>query len=122
MISRRRRRAILWTRRPAQVSYSLSENGHDTKVSWLTGKALSNKANIVASKSYNTQSDYRFDMKTFMELRQRPVRNPCLRRNQSHTTDVLLPETALQRPETIRTLSNSPKENSNERIRNDPPF
>jgi len=52
-----------------KVSYSLSESGHDTKVSWLTGKALSHKANIVASKSYNTQSDYRFDMKTFMELR-----------------------------------------------------
>ena len=52
-----------------KVSYSLSESGHDTKVSWLTGKALSHKANIVASKSYSTQSDYRFDMKTFMELR-----------------------------------------------------
>jgi hypothetical protein len=52
-----------------KVSYSLSESGHDTKVSWLTGKALSHKANIVAAKSYSTQSDYRFDMKTFMELR-----------------------------------------------------
>ncbi len=52
-----------------KVSYSLSESGHDTKVSWLTGKALSHKANIIASKSYNTHSDYRFDMKTFMELR-----------------------------------------------------
>ncbi|MGD0545450.1 MAG: TraM recognition domain-containing protein, partial [Candidatus Acidiferrales bacterium] len=52
-----------------KVSYSLSESGHDTKISWLTGKALSHKANIVASKSYSTQSDYRFDMKTFMELR-----------------------------------------------------
>jgi len=52
-----------------KVSYSLSESGHDTKVSWLTGKALSHKANIIASKSYNTQSDFRFDMKTFMELR-----------------------------------------------------
>jgi hypothetical protein len=52
-----------------KVSYSLSESGHDTKVSWLTGKALSHKANIVASKSYNTHSDYRFDIKTFMELR-----------------------------------------------------
>jgi hypothetical protein len=52
-----------------KVSYSLSESGHDTKVSWLTGKALSHKANIVAAKSYNTQSDYRFDIKTFMELR-----------------------------------------------------
>ncbi len=52
-----------------KVSYSLSESGHDTKVSWLTGKALSHKANIIASKSYNTQSDFRFDMKTFTELR-----------------------------------------------------
>ena len=52
-----------------KVSYSLSESGHDTKISWLTGKALSHKANIVASKSYSTHSDYRFDMKTFMELR-----------------------------------------------------
>jgi hypothetical protein len=52
-----------------KVSYSLSESGHDTKISWISGKALSHKANIVASKSYSTQSDYRFDMKTFMELR-----------------------------------------------------
>src|SRR5580658_1956035 len=52
-----------------KVSYSLSESGQDTKVSWLTGKALSHKANLIASKSYNTQSDYRFDIKTFMELR-----------------------------------------------------
>lgn len=52
-----------------KVSYSLSESGHDTKISWLTGKALSHKANIIASKSYNTQSDYRFDIKTFLELR-----------------------------------------------------
>ena len=50
-------------------SYSLSESGHDTKISWLTGKGLSHKANIIASKSYNTQPDYRFDTKTFMELR-----------------------------------------------------
>jgi hypothetical protein len=52
-----------------KVNYSLSESGHDTKVSWLTGKAISHKANIVASKSYNTQNDFRFDMKTFTELR-----------------------------------------------------
>jgi TraM recognition site of TraD and TraG len=52
-----------------KVSYSLSESGHDTKISWVSGKALSHKANIVASKSYSTQSDYRFDIKTFMELR-----------------------------------------------------
>jgi hypothetical protein len=52
-----------------KVNYSLSESGHDTKVSWLTGKALSHKANIVTSKTYNTQNDFRFDMKTFTELR-----------------------------------------------------
>jgi hypothetical protein len=49
-------------------SYNFSESGHNARVSLLTGKALSHKANITASKSYNTQSDYRFDMKTFMEL------------------------------------------------------
>ncbi|MGA8221992.1 MAG: type IV secretion system DNA-binding domain-containing protein [Candidatus Acidiferrales bacterium] len=52
-----------------KVSYNLSESGHDSRVSLLTGKAVSHKANITASKSYNTQSDYRFDMKTFTELR-----------------------------------------------------
>jgi hypothetical protein len=52
-----------------KVSYNLSESGHDARVSLLTGKALSHRANITASKTYSTQTDYRFDMKTFMELR-----------------------------------------------------
>jgi len=52
-----------------KVSYSLSESGHDASVSLLTGNAVSHRANITASKSYNTQADYRFDMKTFTELR-----------------------------------------------------
>jgi len=52
-----------------KVSYNLSESGHDARVSLLTGNALSHKANITASKTYNTQKDYRFEMKTFMELR-----------------------------------------------------
>ena len=52
-----------------KVSYNLSESGHDARVSLLTGKALSHRANITASKSYSTQTDFRFDMKTFMELR-----------------------------------------------------
>jgi hypothetical protein len=50
-------------------SYNFSESGHNARVSLVTGKALSHRANITASKSYNTQSDYRFDMKTFMELK-----------------------------------------------------
>jgi hypothetical protein len=52
-----------------KVSYNLSESGHDARVSLLTGKALSQKSNITASKSYNSQTDFRFDMKTFTELR-----------------------------------------------------
>jgi hypothetical protein len=52
-----------------KVSYNLSESGHDARVSLLSGNALSHRANITASKSYNSQSDYRFDMKTFTELR-----------------------------------------------------
>src|SRR5580658_4404566 len=34
-----------------KVSYNLSESGHDARVSLLTGKALSHKSNITASKS-----------------------------------------------------------------------
>ena len=34
-----------------KVSYNLSETGHDTNISLLTGKAHSNKANLTASKS-----------------------------------------------------------------------
>ena len=52
-----------------KVSYNLSESGHDARVSLLTGKALAHKANVTASKSYNTQTDFRFDMKTFTEMR-----------------------------------------------------
>jgi len=52
-----------------KVSYNLSESGHDARVSLLTGNAVSHRANITASKSYHTQADYRFDTKTFTELR-----------------------------------------------------
>src|SRR5882724_10396941 len=52
-----------------KASYNLSESGHDARVSLLTGKALSHKANITASKSYSPHHDLRFDMKDFMELR-----------------------------------------------------
>jgi hypothetical protein len=52
-----------------KVSYNLSESGHDARVSLFTGKPLSHRANITASKSYSTRSDLRFDMKTFTELR-----------------------------------------------------
>ena len=52
-----------------KVSYNLSESGHDASVSLLTGKAISHRANITASKSYYPHSDFRFDMKTFTELK-----------------------------------------------------
>jgi len=52
-----------------KVAYNMAETGHDTRISFVTGKAISNKANITTSKSYIQQSDYRFDMKTFTELR-----------------------------------------------------
>jgi type IV secretory pathway VirB2 component (pilin) len=52
-----------------KASYNLSESGHDANVSFLTGKSLSHKANITASKSYSPHHNLRFDTKTFMELR-----------------------------------------------------
>ena len=52
-----------------KVTYNISESGHDAKVSFLSGKALSNRANVTTSKSYVTHNDYRFDMKTFTELK-----------------------------------------------------
>jgi hypothetical protein len=52
-----------------KASYNLSESGHDAQVSLLTGKTMSHKANITASKSYSPHHDLRFDVKDFMELR-----------------------------------------------------
>jgi type IV secretory pathway VirB2 component (pilin) len=52
-----------------KASYNISESGHDANVSFLTGKALSHKANITTSKSYSPHHDLRFDTRTFMELR-----------------------------------------------------
>jgi hypothetical protein len=52
-----------------KVSYNISESGHDANVSFFTGKTLSNRANVTTSKSYHTQSDFRFDTKTFTELK-----------------------------------------------------
>jgi hypothetical protein len=52
-----------------KTSYNLSESGHDAHVSLLTGKSISHKANITASKSYYPHSDFRFDTKVFTELK-----------------------------------------------------
>jgi hypothetical protein len=52
-----------------KVNYNISESGHDSKVSYLTGKPLANKAHISTSKTYSQQRDFRFDTKTFTELK-----------------------------------------------------
>jgi len=52
-----------------KVNYNISESGHDARVSLWTGKAMAHKANVTTSKSYNTLSDFRFDFKTFTELK-----------------------------------------------------
>ena len=52
-----------------RVNYNISESGHDSRVSYLTGKPLADKAHISTSKTYSQQRDYRFDKKTFTELR-----------------------------------------------------
>ncbi len=52
-----------------RVNYNISESGHDSRVGYLTGKPLADKAHINTSKTYSRQRDYRFDMKTFTELK-----------------------------------------------------
>jgi hypothetical protein len=52
-----------------RVNYNISESGHESRVSYLTGKPLADKAHISTSKTYSQQRDYRFDMKTFTELK-----------------------------------------------------
>ena len=52
-----------------KASYNFSESGHDAHISLLTGKAVSHRANLTASKTYSPHTDYRFDMKTFTELK-----------------------------------------------------
>lgn len=52
-----------------KLSYSLSENDQDTRVSVLTGRATAHKATISTSKSYNLQRDWVFEAKVFTELK-----------------------------------------------------
>ncbi len=52
-----------------KLSYSLSENDQDARVSVLTGRATAHKATISTSKSYNLQRDWVFEAKVFTELK-----------------------------------------------------
>lgn len=50
-------------------SYSISENGQDTRISILTGRATAHRATLSTSKSYNTQTLPTFETKIFAELK-----------------------------------------------------
>jgi hypothetical protein len=52
-----------------KASYNFSESGHDAHISLFTGKAISHRANLTASKTYSPHSDSRFDTKMFTELK-----------------------------------------------------
>src|SRR5206468_10909147 len=52
-----------------KLSYSLSENDQDARVSVLTGRATAHKATISTSKSYNLHRDWVFEPKIFSELK-----------------------------------------------------
>ncbi len=52
-----------------KLSYSLSENDQDARVSVLTGRSTAHKATISTSKSYNLQRDWVFEPKIFSELK-----------------------------------------------------
>jgi hypothetical protein len=52
-----------------KLSYSLSENDQDARVSVLTGRSTAHKATISTSKSYNLQRDWIFEAKVFSELK-----------------------------------------------------
>ena len=82
-----------------KVSYNLSESGHDASISLLTGKAISHKANITASKSYFPHSDFRFDTKTFTELKNAQAVVIAYDGLNPHAAGVLLSQALLQRPQ-----------------------
>lgn len=50
-------------------SYSISESGHDVRVSTLTGRALAHKAGVTVNKNYALTFRPIFEPKQFMELR-----------------------------------------------------
>ena len=52
-----------------KLSYSLSENDQDARVSVLTGRSTAHRATISTSKTYNLQRDWVFESKIFGELK-----------------------------------------------------
>ena len=52
-----------------KLSYSLSENDQDARVSVLTGRSTAHRATISTSKTYNLQRDWVYESKIFGELK-----------------------------------------------------
>jgi hypothetical protein len=52
-----------------KATYSLSEAGQGTHVSWLTGRATAARQTLSATKSYAPHQDYLFPPRTFRQLR-----------------------------------------------------
>jgi hypothetical protein len=52
-----------------KLSYNLSENGQDARVSILTGRSTAHKATVSTSKSYSVQMDNIFEARVFSELK-----------------------------------------------------
>jgi TraM recognition site of TraD and TraG len=50
------------------ISYTISESGQQAHVSLLTGKTVSDKDSLSASKNYSLRHDFRFEQKVFAEL------------------------------------------------------
>ena len=50
-----------------KVSYNISENGQDARVSVLTGRATAHKSTVSTSKSYSIQIDNIFEPRVFAE-------------------------------------------------------
>jgi hypothetical protein len=80
-----------------KLSYSLSENDQDARVSVLTGRATAHKATISTSKSYNLQRNWVFESKIFSELKKRTIHRARLQSGQPAAGIVLPLETVLPR-------------------------
>ncbi len=52
-----------------KLNYSISENGHDAKVSLFSGRTTAHRSSVSTSKSYNLQRDFVFEPKIFSELK-----------------------------------------------------
>jgi hypothetical protein len=52
-----------------RINYSISESSNDAHIGLLSGKALSNRGSVSASKTYQRQKEALFDEKVFYQLK-----------------------------------------------------